>query len=163
MTSKRLTRRFIATKAKMEKREDIIKRKRRQPLPVISKARSFHQILRLFFQPILALQSLDMLDHNEKLDLLFAPNHRQIITFTCLTAFNMPGFVPHQERSEYVKFAIRPGDLLWVRIDIRTPNMVDVESLKNNCTYRLTSSQYAYILQHIERITPICNMNNSSD
>lgn len=156
MDEKRLTRRFHATKRKFEKREKAIKQKKRSSLTYTARAKSFKKIVKLFFAPIINNESLAELDFKNKLELLFSANLRQIITFTCVKTFNIPGFVPHQERSETVRFNIRPGDLLWIRIDVRTPDMIDVESLKNNCVYRLTSQQYAYILSYIERLTPIC-------
>lgn len=160
----RYHKRFIATKSKLEEHEALRKRKRRSTkMPAMSKAKDFHAMCKHFFYPMINSPYLEDFSLEEKLEFLFATELRQIITFFASDYFKMPGHVPYPEKSEALNFNIKVGDILWVRVDIRTPDIIDIESLKNNCVYRLTSAQYATILDgKIERLSP-CKKIDSSD
>lgn len=159
--SSRYQSRYKRLKEGISKQEDFYQKKVRKFLGYTKTAKTFHKICKLFIKPIIEAEPMNELLLEEKLELIFSTNTRQIITFCAIEYFKIPGFVPYQERSEPVNFNIKAGDLLWVRVDVRTPNLVDIESLKNNCTYRLTAAQYAYILDgKIERLSP-CKKENS--
>ena len=153
--------RLTRLKEEASKQEAFLVKRAKKMMGYTKSAKSFHKICRLFIKPIIESEPMEELSIEEKLELVFATNMRQIITFCAVESFKIPGFIPYQERAEAVNFNIKAGDLLWVRVDVRTPNLVDIESLKNNCTYRLTSAQYAYILDgKIERLSP-CKKENS--
>lgn len=113
---------------------------------------TFNRILELFFLPILTIPELETISMDEKLEMLFDTDKRQIITFVSNRAFTIPGFVPYPERPGNITFRIQRHDTLWVRVDLNAPDAIDIESAKNNVVYRLTSKQYASILNFIERV-----------
>lgn len=149
-----MSRKVKSVKAAVRKRDKLIRRGgSRLVMPSVRYSKEFKQIVELFFKPLIKPPEEEG-TYMEQINRIFGSNFRQIITFISTTRFVMPGTAIFCENPEKAKRMINVGDLLLIRTDVRTPNKIDVEHIKTAQVFQLTATQYAYILEKIERMTP---------
>lgn len=131
--------------------------------PPLIKSTEFGYIMELFIRRLMNVPSMLKLNKEEAIELLFGIKERDIIPCYAAVGFKIEGLVkepgvhrpPLKQECE-----VRKGEALFIRIDERTPNRIDIQrpTYKKNpdLTFLLTPLQFDYI---VNRVNVIANDN----
>ncbi len=140
-------------------------------------SRELAEIAEYFFKPLLRVLKDPLEEHGrmsegtktstledgrsdqECIDIIFGAKYRDIVPAYALKVFTMPG-VLHAEggirgakKGTIIDHHVKAGAKLLVRIDERTPDLIDVELMVGNFSSRmfsLTNSEYKSIISKIK-------------
>jgi hypothetical protein len=110
-----------------------------------------------FFRPLIRYKPLHMSLAAFYETILFDYRNRDIARWRVKKRFKMPGLLcltPIQKIQGSGFRKAKPGDILWVRQDARTPDVIDVEWLcgkgKQEHWYSLSASEWEWVKFHCE-------------
>lgn len=114
------------------------------------------KIIEYFLNPLLKYRPEGM-ETRDFLDLLFGAGFREINRYRAFNATQIKGtsITRHGVKADNFGYrTIKPGDVLYVRTDTRTPNVIDVEVMigqgRRSRVFRLSALQWAKLKQHLQ-------------
>ena len=129
------------------------------PMPKLRESIEFKLIADKFIMPVLNLEAFADTSRKDRVDIFFGTKYRDIVPCVAKVEFLMTGPVVNgafcREATGHEK-SIAVGVPLMVRIDSRTPNMIDVERCDTGVMFRLNSAQYRTIWDKLEELES-CN------
>ena len=119
-----------------------------------------YKLTQYFFKPLLKYRPEGM-EIRDWMDFLFGTTFRTIDTYTVTTSCQLKGLTITRTGRRAANFGsrhIKPGHLVYVRTDSRTPNTIDVEVVegakKRTRVFELTALQWQHLEGHLELLLP---------
>lgn len=116
----------------------------------LNRSENLRTLFKLFIAPIMGQFNVDQATDEElvaKLEMFFAVKHREIILCRALRDFKLRGpkwatkSTPHKLiPGSPEDYQVKKGDALWVRLDDRTPNSVEIET--DRAIFRVDTSDW---------------------
>jgi hypothetical protein len=129
-------------------------RKPKRPEPLSEG--SLADIYRHFLGPLIRYKP-NSLSIKDWMEVIFDSSNRDVTRYVCKAAFKMPGlyYAAAGVKVQGIGYRqVEPGTVLWVRMDARQPDVVDVELFTGqggkDQIFCLTRSEWSWVALHLD-------------